>query len=220
MDQATLVEMQIQDGRRLTDKLAAEGIPVTAAFWAKEGESGQWYLYLATPLVGEDGATRAAYRRVNAVILQAQEDSCRIDPLEVKVIAPGNPIAKAAAAVRDRQAGIGPTWFRGDRLGGLSVEAAYIYPARKFFVFGYRRRGGTTTWDALPVQCKSFGPGERWADGEVRVAEQGGRVVISVYSEEALEEGDAVPAEELANEAFQKQFPGHTICYPDDEDTP
>ena len=64
MAQATLVEMQINDGLRLIHRLADEGVLVAAAGWVKEIESGQWFLYLATSLVGEDGATRPAYRRV------------------------------------------------------------------------------------------------------------------------------------------------------------
>ena len=55
MAQETLVGMQFKEGRRLLDRLAREGVPVTAAAWVKESESGDWYLYLATPLVAEDG---------------------------------------------------------------------------------------------------------------------------------------------------------------------
>ena len=40
MDQGTLVEMQIEDGQLLIDRLAEDGVAVTAAFWAKESESG------------------------------------------------------------------------------------------------------------------------------------------------------------------------------------
>jgi hypothetical protein len=55
MGDATLVDMQLKEGQRLIDRLAQEGIAVTAAAWLKESESGDWYLYLATPLVSEGG---------------------------------------------------------------------------------------------------------------------------------------------------------------------
>ena len=100
MAQATLVEMQINEGQRLIDRLAQEGIAVTAAAWVKESESGDWYLYLATPLVGEDGATRPAYRRVNTVIREMKKEGFWMDPVEIKVIGPHDPIAKDMVAHR------------------------------------------------------------------------------------------------------------------------
>jgi hypothetical protein len=128
MDQAALVEMQIQDGQRLIERLAQEGVAVTAAGWVKESESGLWFLYLATPLVGDDGATRPAYRRVNTLIRAMQKEGFGIDPLEIKVIGPHDPIARDMAAQRDGRLARTPAWFRGSRLGELAVEEAYIYP--------------------------------------------------------------------------------------------
>lgn len=127
MDQATLVETQIQDGQRLLDRLTREGVAVTAACWVKESDSGDWYLYLATPLVGEDGATRAAYHQVNTVIRAMQTEGVWIE-LEKKVIAPHDPIARDVVAYRDLRPTRTGMWFRGSRLGELAVEAAYIYP--------------------------------------------------------------------------------------------
>jgi hypothetical protein len=128
MAQATLVEMQIKEGQILIERLALEGIAVTAAGWVKESDSGDWYLYLATPLVGEDGSTRSAYRRVNAVIRKMEEEGFGMDPFEKKVIGPHDPIARDMVAHRAARPGGPPTPFRGSRLGELAVEEAYIYP--------------------------------------------------------------------------------------------
>jgi hypothetical protein len=131
MDQGTLVEMQIDDGQRLLDRLADDGVAVTAAAWVKEGEGGQWFLYIATPLVGADGATRPAYRRLNTLMRELQKEAFWIDPLEVKLIGADDPVTRAVVAVRDRHPGRAPTWFRGDRLGELATEEAYIYWMRR-----------------------------------------------------------------------------------------
>jgi hypothetical protein len=130
MDQVALVETQIQDGQRLLDRLARVGVLVTAAAWVKESESGQWFLYLVTPLVGEDGAKRPAYRRVNAVVRLLQQEGFTIDPFEIKVIGPHHPFARDLLAYWDRRPIRTPTWFRGSRLGELAVEVAYFYPLR------------------------------------------------------------------------------------------
>jgi hypothetical protein len=128
MAQAALVEMQIKEGQTLLERLAHEGITVTAAGWVKESDSGDWYLYLATPLVGEDGATRRAYGRVNAVIRKMEEEGFTMDPFDKKVIGPHHPIARDMIAHRQARPGGPPTRFRGSRLGDLYVEEAYIYP--------------------------------------------------------------------------------------------
>jgi hypothetical protein len=128
MAQATLVEMQIKDGQRLIEQLVREGIAVPAACWAKESDSGDWYLYLATPLVGEDGATRLAYRRVNAVIREMQKEGFWVDPFEIKVIGPHEAMATDMAAHRAVRSTKIPTRFGGGRLGEVAVEEALIYP--------------------------------------------------------------------------------------------
>jgi hypothetical protein len=101
---------------------------VTAAAWVKESESGDWYLYLATPLVTESGGKRPAYHRVNAVIRELQKEGFGMEPFAKKVIGPHDPLARDLVANRVGWPGGLPTPFRGSRLGNLAVEEAYIYP--------------------------------------------------------------------------------------------
>jgi hypothetical protein len=128
MAQAVLVEMQIKEGQRLLDRLAQAGVPVTAAAWVKESESGDWYLYLVTPLVSEGGAKKAAYHRVNEVIREMEKEGFGMDPFAKKVVGPHDPIARDLVANRSSRPGGPPTPFWGSRLGELSIEEAYIYP--------------------------------------------------------------------------------------------
>lgn len=126
MDQGPLVELQIEDGRRLLDHLIAEGVPVTAAGWIKEAENGGWLLYIATPLVPEGGGRRAAYRRVNEVIRGMQEPWPYF--FAIRVIHPNHPIARAIAEIQGRYPGRRGIRYGGGSLGDLRVEGAYIYP--------------------------------------------------------------------------------------------
>jgi hypothetical protein len=128
MAQGTLVELQLKEGQRLIDRLLHEGVAVTAAGWLRETESGEWYLYLATPLVVEGGGKRAAYRRVNDVIRDMERDGFSIDPFEIKVIGSHDPIARDLVAQQAGRPARTPTRFRGSRLGELAVEESYIYP--------------------------------------------------------------------------------------------
>jgi hypothetical protein len=126
MDQGALVTMQIDEGQQLIDHLVAAGVPLTGAAWLKDTENDQWYLYLVTPLVSEDGATREAYRRVNSVRRKLAEPS-GIHSLQIKVIAPTDPVAQAILDLRRRYPGKKPIPFWGSQLGGLSVDGAVIY---------------------------------------------------------------------------------------------
>ncbi len=128
MDSVALVEEQIKAGQELVKRLNGEGIPVVAAAWIKGSEGSQWYLYLVTPLVGEDGAKKAAYHRMTPTIRQIQAEGAWIDPFEVKVIAPSAPLGEAIADIHRRYPGRLATRYGGPSLGGMSIDGAYIYP--------------------------------------------------------------------------------------------
>lgn len=130
MAQTTLVEMQMSEAQRLIDRLNRDGVDVIAAAWVKEEESGDWYLYLATPLVTEDKGTPPAYRRLNSLVRAMQEEGFGLDPFEIKMIGPHNPTAQAIVANRGPRACGPPRRFAGARLGELAVEQAWIYPTR------------------------------------------------------------------------------------------
>jgi hypothetical protein len=130
MDQGTLVANQIADGQKLVGQLIHDGFPVAAAGWIRACEDGQWFLYVASPTV-DSGGHVPAYRRVHTVIRQLPQPFS-IHPFDVKLIATADPVAKAMLAVRDTNGVSAPTWFRGDHLGPLAVEEAYIYPPLTF----------------------------------------------------------------------------------------
>src|SRR2546426_12048478 len=91
VDQSTLVEDQIADGRRFVERFAADGNPVQAAFWVKTAEEGLWFLYVVTELIDRVGPA-AAYRAVHAALQKLGESG--VSSSEIKVISPKNPIAK------------------------------------------------------------------------------------------------------------------------------
>jgi hypothetical protein len=126
MDQATLVENLIDDGRKLIEQLLQKGEEITAAAWIKTSEDGMWFLYLALPGV-EDEDPRVAYRRIGAVMRQMPQPFL-IDWMEVKVIDATDPMAVAALDYQRRHGAKSVLPYRGDSLGGVSIEGAYIYP--------------------------------------------------------------------------------------------
>ena len=59
MDQATLVEHQIDDVPKLIDQLKVDNFDVKAAFWLYTSEADQWFLYLVSDVVDQKGITEA-----------------------------------------------------------------------------------------------------------------------------------------------------------------
>ncbi len=131
MDQSTLVEERITDGRRFVERFAADGNPVLAAFWVRTAEEGIWFEYVVTALIDRVGPA-AAYRAVHTALQKLGE--CWVSSSEIKVISPNNPIAKDVLAVMARHPGRLATRFGGNTLGSMAVEQTYIYSPH-FFTF-------------------------------------------------------------------------------------
>jgi hypothetical protein len=129
VDQGTLVENQIDDGRRFVERFAVDGNPVQAAFWVKTAEEGLWFLYVATDLIDREGPA-VAYRAVHASLRKLGESW--VPSSAIKVISPSNPIAKDVLTVMTRSPGRLATRFGGKTLGSMAVDQVYIYPAHVY----------------------------------------------------------------------------------------
>jgi hypothetical protein len=127
MDHGTLLGDPIPEGRELIDRLIENGVPVTAACWMKESDGGLWFLYLATPLVGEEGGKRPAYGRINEV-LREMPQPLGIDPVQIKVVRPSGAVAQAILELQRRYPGRRLGWYDGASIGGVSIDRACIYP--------------------------------------------------------------------------------------------
>jgi len=137
MDQDTVVNEQIESGKRLIDKLNDERFEVQVAFWARLTDEEKWYLYLASPFVDENGPT-VAYRRVFGVMRKMSD--LWVDPFEVRVIGANDSLTQGALSVTKPKVPDSPfavpnpkpypgmTRFGGSTLGGVSIVGAYIYP--------------------------------------------------------------------------------------------
>ena len=129
MDPSTLVENQIDEGRRFVERFAVDGNPLQAAFWVETAEDGLWFLYVVTDLIDREGPA-SAYRAVNASLRKLGE--LWLTGSEIKVISPGDSVAKDVLSLMSRNTGRLATRFEGQTLGSIGVEQVYIYPAHLF----------------------------------------------------------------------------------------
>src|SRR5262245_39346710 len=124
MDQGPLVTEQIDAGARLANEFDRQ-TPLQAAFWLKESEDRQWYLYLISDQINDTNFDRA-YAEV--LRLLGRGPHLWLDPLQVKVAGVENPVAKAVIATQQQYPGSFATRLRNRMLGGVSVDEVYIYP--------------------------------------------------------------------------------------------
>jgi hypothetical protein len=123
-----LVDKLLDEGRKLIEDLPRGGFPVLAAVWFKASENGKWYFYIVSPLVDTEGI-RDAYGRLHP-LARARPGPYRIDPLEIRLVGPSNPIGRDVLAALHRIPGphVSPMLWPGTILGNESIEAAYLYP--------------------------------------------------------------------------------------------
>jgi hypothetical protein len=128
MDTDTLVKERIDDAAKLVKELPQEGFEVMAALWLKSTENDRWRFYIVSP-IAETEALPQAYGRLHTLIRQRPQPFA-IDPLEVRLIGPTDPIARDVLDILQRVRGpqVGPIRWSGIRLGNLSIDGAYLYP--------------------------------------------------------------------------------------------
>lgn len=123
MDQGTLVELQIDGGKALVESLRDSGFDVTVSGSTKSTEEGDWSLYIASKDVDNRGLAQA-YGSVYAAIQANPEFG--IDPFDVKLIDPLNPIALDLLAILGPASARIATRSRRPKLG-QSVDETYVY---------------------------------------------------------------------------------------------
>jgi hypothetical protein len=97
---------------------------VKAAFWLYTSEADQWFLYVVSDVVDQLGTTEAykiVYRSMRRL------PGIWINPFEVKLVGPDDPIAKEIVDFQAKTHAPLPTRVRGSRLGNIYIENAYIY---------------------------------------------------------------------------------------------
>ncbi len=125
MDTTTLVSDLTDEGKKIIDQLLQHGFDVTAAFWLKKTEDGKWRYYIVSPVTESNNKP---YGQLYTLTMQMELNW--IDPFTVKLLGPGNPIAKEVLAIHAAHTGkkSRPIHWSGPTLGNVSIEGAYLYP--------------------------------------------------------------------------------------------
>jgi hypothetical protein len=124
MATATLVNHDIEIGRRIVAALTRASIPVTVYLWAFIPQLQEWQFMVATPLVDTKGPL-AAYGEVNRAL---QKDGV-FDDIPLSRIFLKSPSDKVLKSLEKESRVVPQETFRvvNDQIAGNFVEDAYLY---------------------------------------------------------------------------------------------
>ena len=126
---------QVDGAERVIAKLPGRGLALAGACWAKTTDYGKWQLYLVAP-AAENADSRPAYQILRAVIQELEAEWGhpleRIDPFTVFILAPSEGLAPGLVRQYQQYPNPHAAWYSGSQLGDVSIEGAYIYPAKLF----------------------------------------------------------------------------------------
>jgi hypothetical protein len=125
VDQEPLVREQIDAGARFLAEFQ-KVVPIQSAFWVKESEASDWFLYVASDQITDDNFD-VLYGDVLPIAMPLRGPW--FDPFSVKLIGSDDPLAKTAATMHQRFPGLIGTHFGGSGVWPPFVERVYLYPS-------------------------------------------------------------------------------------------
>jgi hypothetical protein len=145
MDKTTLVDRDIENGRRLIEQLDQAQFQVPAALWYFSPDEGLWRLLIASPLVDEKGP-REAYQTIQDAITHLGISDLRLD--DITVVSPKTPLITELRfyAGTEGPPYVGGTRLRNSRVGEAYIDDAYVYRAER----RYGKSGTVDMWSVVP----------------------------------------------------------------------
>lgn len=128
VDKTTLVEQDIENGRKLIEALGRINFHIQTALWLYDSESQEWRLTIATPLVDEQGP-RFAYTEIQTVLLSMMPP-LPLSLQNISVISAESKLSKSLKkAIRVPYGSQGMRLTR-NVINSIYIEDAYIYNIR------------------------------------------------------------------------------------------
>lgn len=127
MATATLVNQEIEEGKRLIDALNAAGLSVDSALWIYSSERETWQLMLTSPLCDQKGILHT-YKEIMTVFPQVKPE-LKIDWTGLVAVSPKHELIKALRQLQQE----GNFNLSGRRMTNnllsnrMWVDDAYIY---------------------------------------------------------------------------------------------
>lgn len=125
MDKTTLVDENIDEGRRLIEGLDREGFRVDAAMWFYLTDTSEWRLFIASPIVDQEGPKKA-YGFIQSVLGKLSPTS-QISLKDISAISPNHNLIRLLKIAIRTGPGISGIRFTKNVINNTLIEDAYIY---------------------------------------------------------------------------------------------
>jgi len=123
MDSATLVREKIDAGEEFIRQFN-DFRKIDAAFWLKETDLDEWYLYLVSSEITNENID-VAYGEVLQLLKPNQNPW--LDPFRVKLLNENKELAQRVLEIRQRYAPTIATNYNGTSIAGIPIEGCFIY---------------------------------------------------------------------------------------------
>lgn len=125
MDKKTLVNIDIEEGKKLLEQLDRSNMKISCALWYYVQDIEEWRLILATDLVDTFGPKKA----YTNLLAQINKDAISIDiPFEaISLISPNDPLIKLFKFAIITGPGISGIRFSGNVINGVLIKDSYLY---------------------------------------------------------------------------------------------
>ncbi len=124
MDKSFLVEADIEAGHRLIRQLDEAGLTVTAALWLYMTDSDEWRLFLAMPIVDEEGPKRA-YEKVQEQLKSVAQHELSLQ--NISVVSTSDDLINLLSSAIVTGPGISNMRLTRNVISNVFIEDAYIY---------------------------------------------------------------------------------------------
>jgi len=124
MGKASLVERDIEDGKRLIDLLVRSGENVPVAFWRYDSDHGDWRLVLAVPQMAR--SPQEAYDLLLNVVKDVRPP-LGLGLSDITLISPKGELARALHRERNSARALSGQFLSGTRIGDAYFEGVYLY---------------------------------------------------------------------------------------------
>lgn len=121
----TLVNRDIEGGRRLVEELDRNKVPLRAAFWYLVEDRDRYQLVLATSVVDRDGPIKA-YKEILAALGEV-ESEVRPQATDLTAVSPSDHLIKALRRLVKTGKGISEIRLSRNFVGDQYVEDALVY---------------------------------------------------------------------------------------------
>lgn len=124
MDKKTLVNIDIEEGRKLIEELDSY-LEITSAFWYYLSEIQEWRLILATPSIDKLG--RKKTYSIIWDVLNKNKEMLSIPLDAISIMSPKQELNKLLSYAIKTGKGISGIRFSGNVINGTLIEDAYLY---------------------------------------------------------------------------------------------